>query len=123
MDKTIISKMRIKPQTSIILKVKDTLSREQIMIDKNVIFVNSKIADAVIYEVNSLAEFNQQLPKAIKLWNEVSSLWFTYPKSNNKIKHDINRDILWKEARKNGFDLIANIAITKDYSSVRFKKL
>ncbi len=118
-NKSILEKMRVKPAANILLIDLDEVSNKLLKSNKNYKFNTSGIADYLIFGANSLAEFKTKIKKMLKLWNQTSSLWVIYPKSDSKNKLDINRDILMQEAKKHNLEAVANIAISTTHSSVR----
>lgn len=51
-------------------------------------------------------------------------LWFAYPKgASKKYQCDFNRDTGWDVLRSLGFDTVRAVAIDKDWSALRFRRV
>lgn len=51
-------------------------------------------------------------------------LWFAYPKGTSKeYKCEFNRDNGWSILRSKGFDTVRQVAIDKDWSALRFRRV
>ncbi len=77
----------------------------------------------VVFFAQSLAEYKQRIPKAMELLPPDAPLWIGYKKSKGKVKYDINRDVLFELTHNDGLQLVANIALSEEWSLVRAKRI
>lgn len=123
MDKTIVSKMRIKADSKVLFINTDKEVEKLIVLDKTISISKKAPADVVFVTFTSLKDLNDNIEKAVAKWNQVGPLWIIYPKSDSKNKYDINRDSSWREVKKFKLDIVGNIAINEKWSSLRVKKI
>jgi hypothetical protein len=123
MDKTIVSKMRIKEGCKVIFINTDKQVENLIMLDKTISMAKKAPADVVFVTYQSLLELNKNIEKNISMLNPGGVVWIIYPKSDLKKKFDINRDSAWAELKKYQMTLVGNIAINDSWSSLRVKKV
>jgi len=89
---------------------------------KNVVMVKGTgEADVIQVFTSSKSQLNEQLGKLRKLLPPKGILWVTYPKGTSKIKTDINRDIIRKEAERFGLEAVAIFSVDNDWSALRLK--
>src|SRR5437867_5002155 len=79
-------------------------------------------ADVIQVFISSKSQLNEQLGKLRKLLHPKGILWVTYPKGTSKIKTDINRDIIRKEAERFGLEAVAIFSVDNDWSALRLKR-
>jgi hypothetical protein len=77
--------------------------------------------DAIQVFLSTKAELQHQLQALRPLLGPKTLLWVTYPKQSSKVPSDVNRDIIWAEARQLGFDAVANFAVDDVWSALRLK--
>jgi len=83
----------------------------------------SKIEFILIF-VTRKNEINKIIAKIDKLIIDDATLWFAYPKGTSKnYKCDFNRDTGWDALGKHGFEGVRIVAIDKDWSALRFRKV
>ena len=123
MDKTIIAKMRIKPDSKVLFINVEKEVSDLLLIDKTISVTKKAPADVVFISLMSLKQLDDEIESAVSKWNEKGAVWIIYPKSNNKNKYDINRDSAWRNVKKFKLDLVGNIAINEKWSSLRIKKV
>ncbi len=78
-------------------------------------------SDAVLAFVNSLAEAQELVPRAIAAVKPDGLLWVAYPKGGSKIKTDVNRDKLWQATEKTGWRPVRLVALDDVWSAMRFR--
>ena len=123
MDKTIIAKMRIKPDSkALFINVEKEVS-DLLLMDKTISVTKKAPADVVFITLMSLKQLDDEIESAVSKWNEKGAVWIIYPKSDNKNKYDINRDSAWRNVKKFKLDIVGNIAINERWSSLRIKKV
>ena len=89
---------------------------------KNVVMLKGTgEADVIQVFTSSNSQLNEQLGKLRKLLPPKGILWVTYPKGTSKIKTDVNRDIIRKEAEKFGLEAVAIFSVDNDWSALRLK--
>jgi hypothetical protein len=123
MEKTIVSKMRIKADSKVMFINTDKVVEKLIMLDKTISLSKKSPVDVVFVTFKSIKELNNEIEKAVTNWNQVGSLWIIYPKSDSKNKYDINRDTVYREVKKYKLEVNGNIAINDAWSSLRVKKV
>jgi hypothetical protein len=123
MEKTIVSKMRIKAGSKVIFINTDKQVEKLIMLDKTISMSKKAPADVVFVTYQSLLELNKNIEKNVSMLNPDGVVWIIYPKSDSKKKFDINRDSAWVELKKYKMTLVGNIAINDSWSSLRVKKV
>lgn len=123
MDKTIIAKMRIKPDSKVLFINVEKEVSDLLLMDKTISVTKKAPADVVFIALMSLKQLDDEIESAVSKWNEKGAVWIIYPKSNNKNKYDINRDSAWRNVKKFKLDLVGNIAINEKWSSLRIKKV
>lgn len=123
MDKTIVSKMRIKADSKVLFINTEKEVEMLILKDKTISVAKKAPADVVFVTFKSLKELNNEVEKTLLKWNQVGPMWIIYPKSDSKNKFDINRDSAWRDVKKFKLDIVGNIAINDKWSSLRVKKV
>ncbi len=73
--------------------------------------------------VKNKIDFKKHMKNTIKKLEYDSLFWIAYPKGTSKIETDVNRDILWNEAKPYGFRPVAQVAIDSDWSALRFRPI
>jgi hypothetical protein len=74
--------------------------------------------------VTQQSEIDALAPLLSKKLEGDGVLWFCYPKgSSKKYKCDFNRDTGWSALAKEGFEGVRMVAIDKDWSALRFRKV
>jgi uncharacterized repeat protein (TIGR03917 family) len=79
-------------------------------------------ADVVLVFCRDFAAFNTIFLPTAKIVKNDALLWAAYPKKTNRIKSDIDRDLLHAYAQKLGWLGVFMIAIDEDWSAMRFRK-
>lgn len=123
MDKTIIAKMRIKPDSKVLFINVEKEVSDLLLMDKTISVTKKAPADVVFISLMSLKQLDDEIESTVSKWNEKGAVWIIYPKSNNKNKYDINRDSAWRNVKKFKLDIVGNIAINEKWSSLRVKKV
>ena len=123
MEKTIVSKMKIKAGSKVIFINTDKQVENLIMLDKTISMSKKAPADIVFVTYQSLLELNKNIEKNVSMLNQDGVVWIIYPKSDLNKKFDINRDTAWSELKKYKMTLVGNIAINDSWSSLRVKKV
>jgi hypothetical protein len=73
--------------------------------------------------VKNKTEFKKHIRSTIKKLEYDSLFWICYPKGTSKIETDVNRDILWEEAKPYGYRPVSQVAIDSDWSAMRFRPI
>jgi hypothetical protein len=123
MDKTIVSKMRIKADSKVLFINTEKEVEKLILQDKTISVAKKAPADGIFVTFKSLKELNNEIETVLLKWNQVGPMWIIYPKSDSKNKFDINRDTAWRDVKKFKLDIVGNIAINEKWSSLRVKKV
>jgi hypothetical protein len=119
MDKILLSKLKIKPQHSLVVLnspkgfVKpteyDTRLSPQLKFDAVLLFVKDK------------AELDRYAEKVLFALNEDGLLWIVYPKKSSDIKTDLSRDSGWDPLKHKGYEGVSLVSVDETWSAFRFK--
>src|SRR5438105_5908362 len=77
---------------------------------------------AVLLYVADRAELKKRLPQAGKRLLADATLWIAYPKAK-KLGTDLNRDVLWEELKKKGFEGVRLVALDDTWSAMMFRRV
>jgi Protein of unknown function (DUF3052) len=80
-------------------------------------------ADVVLLIASDRAGLEAKLPDVLKTMQQTAILWVAYPKLSSGLAADLSRDIIHALAPTHGLDTVSQIAIDKDWSALRLKRL
>ena len=89
--------------------------------DVEVLKETNSDADVIQVFTSSKSQLKEQLGKLKTLVPPDGIIWVTYPKGTSKIKTDINRDIIRKEAEKFRLEAVAIFSVDNNWSALRLK--
>ena len=78
-------------------------------------------ADIILLFAHHRADLEALLPPLRDGLAPGGMVWVAYHKGTSPVKTDINRDTIWKYAQTVGFDAVAQISISDDWSAMRLK--
>ncbi len=126
-EKTVAEKLQVREGQKLLIVNPPESYPESLVkhLPKSVAMLKDANGDADVIQAftTSKSELNNQLGKLKRLLNPRGILWITYPKGSSKIKTDINRDIIRKEAEKFGLEAVAIFSVDDDWSALRLKLL
>ena len=79
--------------------------------------------DAVHWFVRSAAEVSEQAETALCSQKYDAYFWTAWPKTNAKQKRDLTRDIGWEPLEQAGYDRVASVSISDDWSALRWRSI
>ena len=125
---TLFEKLNLKLQREIVvINAPASFEPELAALKDVVVLRDAKNAKAVHFALafaTKQAEVDA-LSKALTAKAEGDALlWFAYPKgTSKKYQRDFNRDSGWDVLRSAGFDTVRAVAIDKDWSALRFRRV
>ena len=125
---TLFEKLNLKLQREIVvINAPASFEPELAALKDVVVLRDAKNAKAVHFAIafaTKQAEVDA-LSKALTAKAEGDALlWFAYPKgTSKKYQRDFNRDSGWDVLRSAGFDTVRAVAIDKDWSALRFRRV
>ncbi len=126
-EKTVAEKLQVREGQKLVLVNPPERYPESLVkhLPKSVAMLKDANSESDVIQAftTSKSELNNQLGKLKRLINHSGILWITYPKGGSKIKTDINRDIIRKEAEKFGLEAVAIFSVDDDWSALRLKLL
>jgi hypothetical protein len=124
-QKPVAQKLQIREGEKLLLINPPPDYEEQLVkhLPKNVEIVRGTSNGAEVIQVftSSKTQLNEQLGKLKRLLPPKGIIWVTYPKGSSKVKTDINRDIIRREAGKFGLEAVAIFSVDNDWSALRLK--
>jgi hypothetical protein len=123
MVRTTAEKLRIKPNTELLLGpcspaqrgLLDPLPDGVTVVDG----IDRDTTDVVMMFAADRKDLDTLLAHTFPLLSTPRAIWVSYPKGN---RSDINRDSIWARAEAFGWTLSGNISLSETWSSVRFKR-
>lgn len=83
-----------------------------------------KSINFILIFVQKKMEIENSVQQIFSTLADDAILWFAYPKGSSKIyKCDFNRDNGWNSLGEKGFEGVRIVAIDKDWSALRFRKV
>ena len=123
--KTVAQKLQVREGQRLLVSNPPTGYMEELskQLPQSVAVLKSTNSNSDIIQVftTSNNQLRDQLGKLKRLLGPKGILWVTYPKQTSKIKTNINRDIIRKEAENFGLEAVAIFSLDNDWSALRLK--
>ncbi|HET6352159.1 MAG TPA: hypothetical protein VFG89_08530 [Coriobacteriia bacterium] len=120
-EKTVAEKARVKPGVAVA-----TINAVQPVVDclglpGDAVFVAPDAADIVMLFVNTQAELDAELPKAVAALKPGAAVWVFFKKGAKAAGYDMNRDSVWYAAEPLGLRPLGIVGIDDTWSAFRLR--
>ena len=69
----------------------------------------------------SRSELETLAPRVLRILKPAGILWLTYPKASSRLAADLSRDRGWEALDRAGLRPVAQVAVDKTWSALRFR--
>jgi hypothetical protein len=119
MDKTLLGKLKIKPQHSLVVLNSPKGFVKPTEYDTR---LSPKLKfDAILLFVKDKGEIDSYVEKVLLALNEEGLLWICYPKKSSGIETDLTRDRGWESLKRKGYEGVSLVSVDDTWSAFRFK--
>jgi hypothetical protein len=119
--KSVAAKARVKPGTTIAVLNSVPAVVESLCLPKDVAFVAPGKAQLVFLFVNSRAELESRMPRAVAALAPSAALWVFFRKGSKASKLDMNRDDVWAIAERLGMRPLGLVSVDETWSAFRLR--
>ena len=119
--KTVAEKARLKPGTTIAVLHRVPGVVESLGLPQGVEFVEPAGAQLVFLFVNTRAELEARMPRAVAALAPGAALWVFYRKGSKAAGLDMSRDDVWALAEKLGLRPLGLLGIDDTWSAFRLR--
>ena len=119
--KTVAEKARLKPGTTIAVLHRVPGVVESLGLPQGVEFVEPAGAQLVFLFVNTRAELEARMPRAVATLAPGAALWVFYRKGSKAAGLDMSRDDVWALAEKLGLRPLGLLGIDDTWSAFRLR--
>jgi hypothetical protein len=120
--KSVAEKARVKPGTTVavINPVDDVV--KALGFPKDVSFVKPAAAQIVLLFVNTRAELQSKMPRAVDGLGAGATLWVMFRKGSKAAGLDMKRDDVWEVAERLGLRPVSLLSVDEIWSAFRFRR-
>lgn len=120
--KSVAAKARVKPGTTVAVLSSVPAVVESLGLPSDVTFVAPGKAQLVFLFVNSRAELESRMPRAVAALGATAALWVFFRKGAKAAKLDMTRDDVWAIAERRGLRPLGLVSVDDTWSAFRFKQ-
>ncbi len=121
-EKTVAQKARVKPGTTVAVINRVPGIVESLRLPAGVAFVTPAKADLVFLFVQTRAELNARMPRAVASLGPVSAIWVFFRKGSGGAGLDMNRNTVWEVAERLKMRPLGIVSINDTWSAFRLKR-
>jgi hypothetical protein len=120
--KSVAAKARVKPATTVAVLNSVPAVVESLGLPKDVTFVAPGKAQLVFLFVNSRAELESRMPRAVAALAATAALWVFFRKGSTAARLDMSRNDVWAVADKLGLRPLGLLSVDETWSAFRLRK-
>jgi hypothetical protein len=120
--KSVAAKARVKPGTAVAVLNAVPGIVESLRLPKDVAFVPPRKADLLFLFVNSRAELESRMPRAVAALAANAALWVFFRKGSKTATLDMNRDDVWAVAKRLGMSPLGLVSVDETWSAFRLRR-